>query len=308
MFSGQGSQYYQMGAEAYAQDRAYRAAMDECDRLAGPLAGRPLSRIALERPMADSERFDRLLETNLALLAQGYATARALEARGIRPDLYLGYSLGEFIAAAASGVLSLEATIELLREQARLVEQVAPEGAMIAILAGPRLLEEDATLARHCHLGCINGPEHIVVSASREAVPAITGALDRRGIVWFRLPLRYGFHSPFVDSVSEPLARLCFGLSTPSPARPVWSATLAAPIERLDARHVWTVLRAPVRFKDCIRRLNEVPGRVFVDCGPSGTLAGFARLCCGPEIRALPAMNQFGQNLLTLSQVEAALQ
>nr|WP_125469165.1 acyltransferase domain-containing protein [Methylomagnum ishizawai] len=91
-----------MGAELYATDPAYRAAFDECAALAGPVGGGSLVDSVFGRPMDESDGYDDLEATNLVLLAQGYALAQCLLARGLRPAALAGYSLGEFTAAVVA--------------------------------------------------------------------------------------------------------------------------------------------------------------------------------------------------------------
>jgi hypothetical protein len=49
------------------------------------------------------------------------------------------------------------------------------------------------------------------------------------------------------------------------------------------------------------------PPPMLVEAGPSGTLATFARQVLGPAVVALPAINQFGQDLKTMAAVEERL-
>src|SRR5438270_2003385 len=97
MFPGQGAQYYQMGRELYQRDDVFRRAMARCDDAAGPVDGRTISSIIYGRPLSDSGQFDRLKESNAALLAVSYSLAMTLQHRGFMPERLLGYSRGEVI-------------------------------------------------------------------------------------------------------------------------------------------------------------------------------------------------------------------
>jgi bacillaene synthase trans-acting acyltransferase/trans-AT polyketide synthase/acyltransferase/oxidoreductase domain-containing protein len=305
MFSGQGSQYHQMGAEAWHGDPAYREAILACERAAGTVKGRSLSQSVLARPMADSASYDDLEETNLVLVAQGYATAQALIARGARPQALLGYSLGELIATAVAGVLTLEETMGLARAQARHVMASAREAAMVAVLASPGILLENAELAGEGEIGCINAHNHFVVSLPVDRLPTLGRWLDGREIQWVRLPVRYGFHSSLVDAAATGYADLARGVTFRPGTLPIYSAHLAARVQRFDGDHFWRVARGLVRFRDLATNLWAERPRRFVDCGPSGTLAAFLRLHLGAAAPAVPAMNQFGRNLDTFAKATA---
>lgn len=305
MFCGQGAQYYQMGRELYRENPAFRNAMDRCDAVAARLGGRTASDIVYSRPLADSELFDRLTESNVALLAVGYALAYTLLERGVRPERLLGYSLGETVAAVVGGVLSLEDGFRLVHGQARLFEQFGPPGGMVAALAG-------ADRVRPCIAGlkaeitAINSPTHCVVSAVARDLPAVCQALEREKLVWAKLPIRYPFHAAPMEALAEPMHNFLAGFRFAAPRIPIVSAATGAVVERFDAAHIWRVMRGGLRFRDTVETLASEGEWVMVEAGPSGTLASFTRQVAAPGIVAWPAIDQFGQNAKTMQLLMAA--
>jgi acyl transferase domain-containing protein len=137
MFSGQGSQYYQMGSDLYSTDAVFRDAMDRCSRHVAAALGTSLSEL-IYQPRADRfAPFDRTLYTHPALFSVQFSLAQSLRARGLTPDVVLGYSLGEWVAHVVAGVLTPEAALDLLVHQAQVVERESPPGGMLAVF-GPR--------------------------------------------------------------------------------------------------------------------------------------------------------------------------
>ncbi len=307
LFSGQGAQYYQMGAGLYANDSVYRSAFERCSAFAGAVRGRSLVDSVFGQPMENSDGYDDLEETSLALLAQGYATAQSLLARGIRPDALVGYSLGEMTAAVIAGVLGLEQAIKLIRAQARHIERQAPPAAMLAILGSPALMLENPALSRLSEMACINSPQHFVVTTQLANLDTLTKELNLLNVNWARLPVRYGFHGSLLDSAESGYAEHAGHIEFREPAWPVYSSLLAARVQHFDGRHFWQVARGVLRFRDLIFNLWAAEPRIFVDCSPTGTLASFVRQILGNSTSALPAMNRFGRNLDTMAQIELAL-
>jgi bacillaene synthase trans-acting acyltransferase/trans-AT polyketide synthase/acyltransferase/oxidoreductase domain-containing protein len=303
MFSGQGAQYYQMGRELYAHDAAYRDALDQCARLCGPIGGRGLTEIVFGRALGDSQGFDTLSETHPILVAQGYALARCLIARGVEPDLLLGYSLGETIAAVVAGALAIDDALHLVREHAAMFETSLAEGAMIAVFAAAETIAADPELADSVAVSAVNAPTHVVLSLPLARVAALTAALDRRRLTWARLPVRVGFHSWLVEPVERRYRVLLDDRMFAPPRLPVFSCATAAPVARFDTQHFWRVTRGAIRFQDTVAALGPLDGSLLLDVGPSGTLAAFVRLCAGPQAPALPAINQFGRDLKTLDAI-----
>jgi bacillaene synthase trans-acting acyltransferase len=307
MFPGQGSQYYQMGRELYLSDPAFRAAMDRCDAICRGFGAPEPSSVIYARPLAESDMFDRLSESNAALLAIGWSLAQALFARGIEPDMLLGYSLGETIAAVVSGALSLEDGFRLVLAQAHLFESEAPEGGMLAVLGDPAPLAADPSLARGCEVAGLNAPLHRVLSGLAADLAAARPRLEAAGLTVARLPIRYPFHSAAIEPLRPALHRLIDGFDFTPPRIPVFSTASGDLVERFDAAHFWNVVRGQTRFRVAIERLaNEGPWQL-IEAGPSGTLTSFARQIAAPGVTALRAIDQFGQNVRTMEQLMAAI-
>ncbi len=307
LFSGQGAQYYQMGAELYGHDPAYRQAFDHCAEIVGDIGGYSLTDSVFQRPMVDSDSYDDLEETNLALIAQGYAIVQSLKARGIHPDALAGYSNGELTAAIVSGALDLEQAMRMILAQSRHVKQTVPEAAMVAILSSPSLILESPMLSGLCEIGCINSPQHFVVTTRLTDFERLTDELDRLEVNWARLPVRYGFHGSLLDPAEPGYAAQAYRVEFRKPSLPVYSSLRAARVNGYDDCYFWQVARGVLRFRDLVVNLWAAEPRIFVDCSPTGTLASFARQTLGNTATILTAMNRFGRNLETMAQLETAL-
>ena len=307
MFCGQGAQHYQMGRELHQQNAVFRRAMDHCDQVAGDIGGKTVSGIIYGKPLADTENFDRLTETNAALLGVSYAIAMTLLEAGAMPDRLLGYSLGETIAAVVGGVLSLEDGFRLVHGQARLFEDLSPAGTMVAVLGDPARIQDNREVLRFGEIAAINSPFHCVLSLRAEHLTAVCSTLDRQEMTWARLPIRYPFHSGAIAALAEPMARLTAGFRFGQSRWPIVSASSGGVVPRFDGAHIWRVMRDPLKFHDTIRSLAQEGEWVLLEAGPSGTLASFTRQIRAVGITAWPSIDQFGQNGKTMQQLVAAL-
>ena len=158
---------------------------DEADAVMSPLLGRPLTSFIFvdgDDPAAVQTLNQQLMQTEItqpAVLATDLALTRLLEAYGIRPDLVMGHSLGEYAALVAAGALSFAAALEAVsargREMASLA--LADNGAMAAVF-GP-LGEIERIVAEtdgYVVVANINSTSQAVVGGATEAVERAVAA------------------------------------------------------------------------------------------------------------------------------------
>lgn len=310
MFSGQGSQYFNMGRGLYESDPVFRDVMNRCDEVVRRLRGESLLDV-IYRPN-DKDRFTDFVElrhTHPALFAVQYSLAQTLLHRGMKPDLLLGYSLGEIVAAAVGGALPMEAALESLLDQARLLTASAEPGAMLAILASPEIWSPRDPLYAETWVAARNAPQHFVLSGPPAAIDRIQEHLKATEIPYHRLPVTVGFHSPLIDGLERPFRELLRPLRMKDFGYPLVSAAYGTQLTRAPADFFWEVVRRPVRFHDTVSWLERGGTAAYVDLGPFGTLASFLKygLDRASSSRAYPLMTPFHRSGDTLRRMEAVL-
>ena len=116
MFSGQGSQYVNMGRELYETEAIFRAQLDICAERLMPDLGVDLRALLYpheQESVAADRRLSRTRFTQPALFSIEYALAQWWMAHGITPTAMVGHSIGEYVAACLAGVFSLEDGLHL---------------------------------------------------------------------------------------------------------------------------------------------------------------------------------------------------
>ncbi|WP_158300909.1 acyltransferase domain-containing protein [Chromobacterium sp. ATCC 53434] len=293
---GQGAQYFQMGKELFGANAAFRACLLRGEEIFHGVAGESLLDVIFDPCRRKSDSFDQLEYTHPAIFLIQYALAQALAERGLTPDLVVGCSLGEFAAAAISGLAEFEDALVAVMEQADRIVRHCDEAGMTAILDGVELFDAEPALFADCELAAVNYARHFVISASRPVLARVEKALQARNALHQRLPVRYGFHSSWIALPDSARAGLAL---KPAQARvPIWSSAAMAPVSRFDADHGWRVLRSPIRFAETLQSIPNHAGHVYVDLSPSGTLSAFARNVLGVQSqRAIfAAMSPYGND------------
>jgi bacillaene synthase trans-acting acyltransferase len=276
MFSGQGSQYFQMGSDLYARHAVFREALDEGSELVRQHTGRSL--IAEITAGTLSQPFDDLRSTHPALLVIQHAMYRALLSEGVVPDEVWGSSLGEFVAAVAAGVWSFGDAIRAVIEQARLVTLRCNRGGMLAILAPPELHSELSATGYDLTLAGVNFASHFVVAGDARVLDLAQQWLTRRQIVFQRLPVHHAFHSSWIEPIGVPFREFCASLRIERVPRLRFISTVhGRDLAEVTSEYLWSVVREPMRFRDAAQLLERGGPRLYIDCGATGTGATFVR-------------------------------
>ena len=181
LFSGQGSQYANMGADLYASDPLFRSHFDRCVDQLLPHLGLDLRDVLY--PSAENAAVSRAaVEPNqhhaAALFTLEYSLAQWLIAHGVGPQAMLGHSIGEYVAACLADVLSLEDALAVTAMRGQLMETCAA-GSMLAVSSS----RDDLRLPADLWLAAVNAPEQCVVSGREDSSRIGTATGRTRRIV-----------------------------------------------------------------------------------------------------------------------------
>jgi trans-AT polyketide synthase, acyltransferase and oxidoreductase domains len=309
MFSGQGAQYFQMGAPLYAADAVFRETVDDCSRRLEPRLGAPINHI-LYQPRADRfEPFVRTRHSHAALFAVQYALAQTLRHRGHRPDFLLGYSLGEFVAYAVAGCLSLDDALQAVCEHAFALEAHAPHGAMLAVVDRLEIIDRFPAEFAELEIAAENYAGHFAVAGTVGAVDNLQRALRAAGINFARLTAEYAFHSSQIAPAAPAFARFAETLRFAPPQVPVISAERGRVVRAPQAADLWRVTAHRVHCRATIEIMEDYGAYRYIDLGPSGTMANFVKYNLRPGARSQlhAIMTPFRHDLAALSAAEAHL-
>ncbi|MFG3689302.1 SDR family NAD(P)-dependent oxidoreductase [Micromonospora sp. NPDC047740] len=276
-FPGAGSAFAGMGGQLYEQEPVFAAAIDTCaDLLAGELDADV--RAALH-PATDPARLADAAFGLPALFAVSVATARLLDSWGVRPDVVLGHSVGEYAAAVAAGVLSLPEAARLVAVRCTHVARSAGGGAMLAVPLPAH--EVTGLLAGHpaLDLAVVNAPDACVVAGPAAPLQALEEALQADGIAVTRLRVSAGLHSRLVEP-ALPALRAAADTVRPRQPRIEYASTVTgalADAELTDPGYWVRQLRQPVRFSEALRAAVGDTPAVLVQAGPGAALVTLAR-------------------------------
>ncbi len=276
LFSGQGSHYRGMGRALYAKNPVFAKSLQKSDVLVQEHLGRPLIKALYETD--NKTPFDDLLTTHPAIVAIELAMLAVLEDKGITPDHVLGNSLGEFAAGVACGIWTQQSALEAAIAQALAIVQSGTEGGMLALID----IDDDKlkTIINNYDLSLAskNFPGHFTVSGTTDRLDALEHELKATTIPYLRLPVTYPFHSPLLAPAKAGFSYYSYTappLNTPTKA--FISGVYARSMQQIPDDYFWTVVSESAHFIDLIAYMEAKAPCLYLDLGPSGTSATFAK-------------------------------
>ena len=289
LYTGQGSQYVNMLKTLRADEPIVADTFRQADAVMTPLLGRPLTSYIFidgDDPAAVKQLEEELLQTEItqpAVLATDSAIGRLLAAYGMRPDMVMGHSLGEYGALIAAGSLTFEAALEAVSARGREMASLSVEdnGAMAAVFGPLTEIERivDATPG-YAVIANINSNNQAVVGGATAAVVAAVEAFTAAGMQAIRIPVSHAFHTSIVAPASVPLIASLERLDVRPPRIPL-VANVTGDFYPSDATsqtmldYLGQQVASPVQFVKGLHTLYEAGARVFVEVGPKRALHGF---------------------------------
>ena len=301
LFSGQGSQAQGMGQALYQTNRVFQKTMEDCSQIVFRQLGVSLCDVMFD---SDATRLNRTCFTQPAIFAMGAALTDMWRSFGIHPAVVAGHSIGEYAAAYAANVITLEQGMEIVLERARLADSISSAGRMAAILTDEETVQ-NYLKGTDADLAAVNG-NNVTISGSAELITAICASVWKDGIAFREMPVSQAFHSRMIEPVLGDFERFLKGQEFKKPdTRFISTMTAEEFTDNTDWHSYWRdQMRRPVLFGKALKATEQAD--LYLEIGASPTLTSLCRTKAdnnkwlfsqGPGV---PAWKQVGLTLARL--------
>lgn len=276
LFPGQGAQYPGMGQTIYENSEGARQIFEQ----ASDVCGHSISDLCFN---GTKEELSRTVNSQIAIFTCSMAALRALQEHGMTVQACAGFSLGEYTALTASGILSLEDGLRLVRRRGELMQEAADQtdGCMAAVLGlqdevVERICAETEGLVLPVNYNCDG---QLVIAGERAAVEAAAASCKEAG-ARRAVPLAVsgGFHTALMAPAAAKLREFTQTLTFHAPTLPIYTNTTGALLDTTDyPAHLEQHMISPVRWKHLIHTMIADGYHTALEIGVGKTLTGFSR-------------------------------
>lgn len=273
LFPGQGSQYVGMGKKLCKKSRT----ADEIFNRANEILNLDIKKICFD---GDENELRKTEICQPAVLTVSIAYYRTfIEYYNIEPIAAAGHSLGEYAALTASGCLSFEDSLKIVKKRGEYMQAAAEEmnGSMCAVIGSDSQTIKDVLdsyKGRNIYIANYNSPRQTVLSGSRQDIEEISKVFESKGIRSIELNVGGAFHSPLMKTAGDKLEFILDKYKFNKFKFPVMSNVSARPhrLESIKEKLKMQVCTS-VKWNESINYLlTNNPEDIFIEFGPKSVL------------------------------------
>jgi acyl transferase domain-containing protein/acyl-CoA synthetase (AMP-forming)/AMP-acid ligase II len=273
LFTGQGSQSVGMAKQLYQRFAYFRSIIHHADKIAAPYLKLSLTQLLTEA----HEEINNSLNAQTAIFVFEYALAKQWQAWGINPKILIGHSLGEYALAAFAGILDFADALQLVIARARILDEIAETGVMLAVKQPYHQLEKIIKQFDQLYLSADNSDQQVVVAGPATAITTFANYCQNKNIWVKQLAMQHAFHTPLMQEAANQFSKVLEKIKFNLPKFNCISTLTGAwyTDDALSTAGYWCKqLLQPVLFRQAIE-LIKTQKIITLEVGPKDILTRF---------------------------------
>lgn len=317
-FTGQGASYKSFNLELFHQSPYFRSQLLLLNDLAQGQGFPSFLPVLDGSNGGNREHAHSPVMTQLALCCTEIALAKYWASLGVKPDVAIGHSLGEYAAMHVAGVISASEAIFLVGRRAEMLEAKCQVGShkMLAVRASveqiAKALEGNDV---SYEIACINGPKDTVLSGAVEDINALIPILEGQAYKCFSLDVAFAFHSAQTDPILDEFESIAkSGVLFQAPTMPIISPLLNKVIfddKTVNGNYMRRATREPVNFLAALEIAKKIgtleDDTIWIEIGPHPVCVGFVKSTLASSSTSVPSLRRDENNWTTMAKSLAEL-
>ncbi len=279
VFPGQGAQYVNMGRELYENESIFQNHIDQILEILKEFSNKNFRKMLFpdNQDLEWAHEALTCIENNvIVLFIICYALAQLLIAWGIKPDVVIGYSGGEYVAATIAGLFSLEGVLQLLVKRTELLGRL-PDGVMLNIPLP--VAEVEALLDSSLEIA-IDNEDSCVVGGAIEDVQKLEEKLKSKRCICTPLSSSKVIHTSRVNSILDEYRESFAEIKYSKLTIPYLSSVRGDWVDQdeIATADYWIdQLKNCVNFVNALKKFDNNKNNVFIEIGPGHDMSALIK-------------------------------
>lgn len=274
LFPGQGSQLDGMYRSLFENDHYFHDLFLKGANKLQELLGYEI-REFIENKFLFSEKFNETSILQPILFLFEYSLAMYLINLGVKPNVMVGHSIGEYTAATIANVFTFEDALKIIVKRAQLMSSML-NGSMLSIISKIDDIENMVYPYKSINISGINSNDNFTVSGSIEEIKQLEMKLNQGRIIYRKINVSHAFHNKMMIEAAQEFESFISSFTINKPTIPYYSNVTGKIVDpnNIQKADYWsTHLISPVLMKNALEDIKE---DILLEVGPGQSLKTFA--------------------------------